>query len=27
LFDYDPANTKQYGMKVADPVFGYWIKE
>ena len=23
LFDYDPANTKQYGMKVADPVFGY----
>jgi hypothetical protein len=23
LFDYDPANAKQYGMKVADPVFGY----
>jgi hypothetical protein len=23
LFDYDPANPKQYGMKVADPVFGY----
>ena len=27
LFDYDPAKTKQYGMSVADPVFGYWIKE
>jgi len=23
LFDYDPSKNKQYGMKVADPVFGY----